>query len=64
MYGNFIVNVGGVLVKDVFDFIDYVKKIICEKYEIDMYIEVEIIGENCWFKFWLKLFIWYIVSKW
>lgn len=41
---NFIVNIGDVMVLDVLNLIVYVKKIIKEKFDIDIYIEVEIIG--------------------
>lgn len=45
MHGNFIVNAGNAKAEDVLQLIQYVKKTILEKYNIQMETEVEIIGE-------------------
>lgn len=44
MHGNFIVNAGSASAQDVLDLIAFVKKTIKEKFDIDLYTEVEIIG--------------------
>jgi len=44
MHGNFIVNTGNGTASDVLALIDYVKKTIKERFDIDMHTEVEIIG--------------------
>jgi len=46
MHGNFIVNAGNAKAFDVLQLIEYVKKTIMEKYNIQMETEVEIIGKN------------------
>jgi UDP-N-acetylmuramate dehydrogenase len=46
MHGNFIVNAGNAKASDVLQLIEYVKKTIMEKYNIQMETEVEIIGKN------------------
>ena len=46
MHGNFIVNAGNAKAFDVLQLIEYVKKTILEKYNIQMETEVEIIGKN------------------
>jgi UDP-N-acetylmuramate dehydrogenase len=46
MHGNFIVNAGNAKAFDVLQLIQYVKKTIMEKYNIQMETEVEIIGKN------------------
>ena len=46
MHGNFIVNAGNAKSFDVLQLIEYVKKTIMEKYNIQMETEVEIIGKN------------------
>ena len=46
MHGNFIVNAGNAKAYDVLQLIEYVKKTIMEKYNIQMETEVEIIGKN------------------
>lgn len=46
LHGNFIVNTGNATAKDVLDLINYVKKVILEKYDIRMETEIEIIGGN------------------
>jgi UDP-N-acetylmuramate dehydrogenase len=46
MHGNFIVNAGNAKAFDVLQLIEYVKKTIVEKYNIQMETEVEIIGKN------------------
>ncbi|WP_338473247.1 UDP-N-acetylmuramate dehydrogenase [Niallia sp. XMNu-256] len=45
MHGNFIVNAGNAKAEDVLDLINYVKKTIYEKYNVQMETEVEIIGK-------------------
>lgn len=44
MHGNFIVNAGGATAQNVLDLIDYIKKIILEKFGVTLETEVEIIG--------------------
>ncbi|WP_243289966.1 UDP-N-acetylmuramate dehydrogenase [Bacillus sp. FJAT-47783] len=44
MHGNFIVNAGDAKARDVLDLIDYIKRIIKEKFQVEMETEVEIIG--------------------
>ena len=46
MHGNFIVNAGNAKAFDVLQLIQYVKKTIMEKYNIQMETEVEIIGKK------------------
>ena len=46
MHGNFIVNTGSAKAFDVLQLIQYVKKTIMEKYNIQMETEVEIIGKK------------------
>ena len=46
MHGNFIVNAGNAKAFDVLQLIEYVKKTIMEKYNIQMETEVEIIGKK------------------
>ena len=46
MHGNFIVNAGNAKAVDVLQLIEYVKKTIMEKYNIQMETEVEIIGKK------------------
>lgn len=50
MHGNFIVNVNHATAKDVLDLIEYVKKTIYEKYQIQMETEVEIVQSSNSFK--------------
>ena len=44
-HAGFIVNKGEATAKDVIDLIEYIKKIIYEKYKIKIETEIKIIGE-------------------
>jgi len=46
MHGNFIVNTGGATANDVLSLINHIKKVIKEKFNIEMETEVEIIGNK------------------
>lgn len=46
LHGNFIVNTGNATFKDVINLIEYIKKVIKDKNQIDMHTEVEIIGKE------------------
>lgn len=46
MHGNFIVNTGGATANDVLSLINHIKKVIKEKFNIEMETEVEIIGKK------------------
>lgn len=44
-HAGFIVNTGNATAKDIIDLIEYVKKVVYEKFEKELELEIEIIGE-------------------
>jgi len=46
MHGNFIVNAGNATSKDVLELIDFIKKTILEKFNVELETEVEIVGKK------------------
>lgn len=46
IHANFIVNIGGATAKNVLDLIDYIKKRVNEKFQVQLETEVELIGNK------------------
>lgn len=46
MHAGFIVNTNNATSKDILELIDYVKKVILEKYNVELHEEVKIVGER------------------
>lgn len=46
MHGNFIVNAGNATSADVLELISYIKKVILEKFNVELETEVEIVGKK------------------
>ena len=44
-HAGFIVNKGNATAKDVLNLIDYIKKVIFEKYNVNLELEIKVVGE-------------------
>jgi UDP-N-acetylmuramate dehydrogenase len=45
-HAGFIVNAGGATARDVLDLIEHIRKVIREKYEVNLVPEIRIVGEE------------------
>lgn len=46
MHGNFIVNIGGATAENVLELIAHIKKVVYDKFQVNLETEVELVGNN------------------